>query len=84
MSQFREYTNAFDGNGSTRILINMAKIISIWEMKNEKDEIVTCLFGECQTWSVKESFDYVLNNTNGVNDLTLFGLNPAEELGRQV
>ena len=84
MSQFREYTNAFDGNGSTRILINMAKIISIWEMKNEKDEIVTCLFGEGQTWSVKESFDYVLNNTNGVNDLTLFGLNPAEELGRQV
>ena len=62
----------------------MAKIISIWEMKNEKDEIVTCLFGEGQTWSVKESFDYVLNNTYGVIDLTLFGLNPAEELGRQV
>ena len=84
MYDFREYTNAFEGNGSTRILINMAKIISIWEMKNEKDEMVTCLFGEGQTWSVKESFDYVLNNTNGVNDLTLFGLNPAEELGRQV
>ena len=92
MADFREFTNAFEGNGSTRILINMNKIISIWEMKNEKDEMVTCLFGEGQTWSVKEPFDHVLGEVDGTNDLKRFGfftggeiidLSPEQEDGKE-
>lgn len=77
MSQFKEFTNTFDGNGSNRILININKIISIWEMKNEKDEMVTCLFGEGQTWSVTESFSEVcdiINNGNDIKTLEKFGI----------
>ena len=78
MSQFKEYTNIYEGNGSTRIVINVSKIVSIWEVKNEKDEMVTCIFGEGQTWTVKESFAEVTDDLTGKNWMKKFGLNPNE------
>jgi len=59
------FTNSFKGNASDSIAINPDHVISVFEIINEEEEIVTAIYGiGNNTWTVEESYLEVVARLN--------------------
>ena len=64
--KLKVFTNAFAGNASKKLAVDVDRIISVYEAINtETTERVTVLFAGDQTWQVSESFNMVIKIING-------------------
>jgi hypothetical protein len=60
------FTNAFEGNASKKLAVDVDRIISVYEAINtETSQRVTVLFAGEQTWQVSESFNMAIKIING-------------------
>lgn len=63
--KLKVFTNAFEGNASKKLAVDVDRIISVYEAINENSERVTMLFAGEQTWQVSESFNMAIKIING-------------------
>lgn len=63
--KLKVFTNAFEGNASKKLAVDVDRIISVYESINENSQKVTMLFAGDQTWQVTESFNMVIKIING-------------------
>lgn len=65
--KLKVFTNAFEGNASKKLAVDVDRVISVYESINpdKPEEKVTMLFAGEQTWQVTESFNMVIKIING-------------------